>query len=162
MVGAASAVTVRSAVLLAAPAVGVCVVLTPEVVLGCAPAVVLVTLKVTVQLPFAGMLMPVKLSAVAPAVNDAGVVPVQVPPTAPPEALTCARVSVNAPPVSAVELVLVRVRVTIEVDPEEIDAGLKALAIVGAASPVTVRLAVLLAAPVVGVCVVFTPEVVLG
>jgi len=162
MVGAASAVTVRSAVLLAVPAVGVCVVFTPEVVLGFAPVVVLVTLNVTVQLPLAGMLIAVKLRAVAPAVNVAGVVPVQVPPTAPPTALIFASVSVNAPPVSAEVLLLVKVNVTVEDPPDGIEAGLKAFAIVGAASAVTVRSAVLLAVPAVGVCVVFTPEVVLG
>src|SRR5258708_26656910 len=71
------------AVLLAEPADGVCVVVTPDVVLGFAPAVLLVTLKVTVQLLLAGIVMPVKLSAVAPALKDDGVVPVQVAPTAP-------------------------------------------------------------------------------
>src|SRR5438094_526084 len=90
-VGAAS--TVRVAVLLPVPAVGVCVVVTPEVVLLFPPTFVLVTLNVTVQLPLAGMLMPVKLSEVAPADNVLGVVPVHVPPTAPPAALMLTRLS---------------------------------------------------------------------
>jgi len=62
MVGSAS--TVRVAVLLAVPATGICVVVTPEVALFCAPGVLLVTLKVTVQLLLAGMAIPVKLKAV--------------------------------------------------------------------------------------------------
>jgi len=86
---------------------------------------------VTVQLPDAGMPMPLKLSAVCPAVNDEGVVPVQVPPTAPATALILVNVSVNAAPVSADELLLLSVRVTTEFPPETIDAGLNALAMVG-------------------------------
>ena len=62
MVGAAS--TVRVAVLLAAPVVLVCVVVTPDVALFWTPMVLLVTLKLTVQLPLAGMAIPVKLRAV--------------------------------------------------------------------------------------------------
>jgi hypothetical protein len=116
MVGAT--VTVRSAVLLTAPAVGVCVVFTPEVVLGREPAVELVTLNVTVQLPLAGMVIPLKLSAVAPALKEDGVVPEQVPPTDPPSALIFDSVSVNAPAVRAVVSLLVRVRVTTELPPD--------------------------------------------
>src|SRR5260370_329032 len=91
--------TVKVAVLLAEPADGVCVVVTPDVVLGFPPTVLLVTLKVTVQLLLAGIVMPVKLSAVAPALKEDGVVPVQVPPTTPPTALMLVSVSVNAAPV---------------------------------------------------------------
>ena len=72
----------------------------------------------TVQLLLAGMLMPVKLSEVAPADNVLGVVPVHVPPTAPPAALIFTRVSVNAPPVRAVALLLVMVTVTVDVPPD--------------------------------------------
>ena len=115
MVGAP---TSSVALLLAAPAVGVCVVFTPEVVLGSEPAVVLVTLNVTVQLPLAGMVIPVKLNAVAPALKVAGVVPTQVPPTAPPTALIFDSVSVNAPAVIGVALLLVKVRVTVETPPD--------------------------------------------
>jgi hypothetical protein len=118
IVGVGNAVTVRSAVLLTAPAVGVCVVFTPEVVFGLDPAVVLVTLNVTVQLELAGMVIPLKLSAVAPAVNVLGVVPTQVPPTDPPTALIFDSVSVNAPPVSAVVLLLVKVNVTVDEPPD--------------------------------------------
>jgi hypothetical protein len=115
MVGAP---TSNVSLLLAVPAVGVCVVVTPEATLGSEPTVVLVTLNVTVQLPLAGIVIALKLSAVAPAVNELGVVPTQVPPTAPPTALIFANVSVNAPPVSAVVSLLVRVRVTTELPPD--------------------------------------------
>ena len=118
MLGEASAVTVRVAVLLAAPAVGVWVVVTPEVVFGCAPTVLLVTLKITVQFPLAGIVIPVKLRAVCPEVNDVGVVPTQVPVTEPPAALMLASVSLKAPPVRAVALLLVSVRVTAEAPPD--------------------------------------------
>jgi hypothetical protein len=154
--------TVRVAVLLAVPAAGVCVEVTPEVVLGFPPAVLLVTLKITVQLLLAGIVIPVKLSAVAPAARVFGVVPTQVPVTAPPAALMLARVSENAPPVSAEVLMFDSVNVTAELPPDAIVAGLNALAMVGVASAVTVSVAVLLAAPAVGACVVVTPEVVLG
>src|ERR1017187_571419 len=139
MVGDAMLVTVSVAVLLAVPIV-VCVVVTPDVVLGLPPTVLLVTLNVTVQLPD-GIVIPVKLSAVAPALNEEGVVPAQVPPTAPPTALMLASVSVNAPPVSAEPLLLDSVRVTTELPPDAIEVGLNPLAIVGAAN--TVRVAVL-------------------
>ena len=118
MVGVASAVTVSVAVLLAAPAAGVCVVVTPEVVLGFPPTVLLVTLKVTVQLPLAGMVIPEKLSDVWPAVNEVGIVPAQVPPTAPAAALMLTSVSVKVPPVRAEALLLERVRVTRELPPD--------------------------------------------
>src|ERR1019366_416839 len=98
----------RFAVLLTGPAVGVCVVTMPEVVLGLTATLLLVTLNVTVQLP-AGILMPVKLRALGPAVRAAGAVPVHVPPTGPPTALMFPSVSANAPPVSAVALALVSV-----------------------------------------------------
>src|SRR5258708_6917471 len=106
------------AVLLADPADGVCVVVTPDVVLGFAPAVLLVTLKVTVQLLLAGIVMPVKLRAVAPALKEDGVVPTQVPPTAPPTALMLDSVSVNAAPVRMDPLPFVNVRVTRELPPD--------------------------------------------
>jgi hypothetical protein len=115
IVGAAN--TVRVALLLAVP-VGVCVVVTPEVLLGWTPGVLLVTLNVTVQPLLAGIVIPVKLSAVAPALNEEGVVPVQVPPTAPPAALMLASVSVNAPAVRAEALLLDSVSVTTELPPD--------------------------------------------
>ena len=87
-------------------------------VLGSEPVVVLVTLNVTVQLPLAGIVIPVKLRAVAPAVKVDGAVPTQGPPTAPPNALILDSVSVNAPAVRAVALLLVNVIVTVEDAPD--------------------------------------------
>jgi hypothetical protein len=160
MVGVASAVTVKVAVLLAVPAAGVCVEVTPEVVFGWPPTVLLVTLKITVQLLLAGIVIPVKLSAVAPAARVFGAVPTQVPVTAPPRALMFASVSVNAPPVSAEAFPFDSVNVTTELPPDAIAAGLNPFAMVGEES--TVSVAVLLATPAAGVCVVVTPEVVFG
>ena len=158
IVAAVRLVTVRLAVLLAAPAVGVCVVVTPDVLFGLEPTWLLVTLKVTVQLLLAGIVIPVKLSAVAAAAKVAGVVPAQVPPTAPPTALIFTNVSLKAPPVRAEALLFDSVRVTVELPPDTIDVGLKPFEIEGADN--TVRLAVLLADPA-AVCVVVTPDVVL-
>ena len=62
MVGAVSTVSVGE--LLAAPATVVCVVVSPDVVFGCTPGVLLVTTKVTVQLLLAGMVIPLKLNGV--------------------------------------------------------------------------------------------------
>jgi len=154
--------TVRFAVLLAVPAVGVWVVVTPEVVFGLTPICVLVTLKVTVQNADAGIEMPLNVSVVAPANKVDGAIPAQVPPTAPPKALMFTSVSEKAAPVSAVALLFDSVRVTAEIPPGRIDAGLKSLAIVGEDSTITVRLAVLLAAPTVAGCVVITPELLFG
>src|SRR5438445_651766 len=100
----------------------------------------------TVQLPAAGIVIPLKFNAVAPpATRLFGVVPAHVPVTAPPTALIFVSASVNEAPVSALGLVLPSVKVTVLVPPEVIVVGLNALAIVGAAK--TVRLAVLLAGP---------------
>src|SRR5260370_1222763 len=73
--------TVRAAAWQEEPAEGVCVVVTPRVVLGLPPTVLLGTRKVTVQVLLAGIVIPLKLRAVAPGLRVAGVVPVQVPPT---------------------------------------------------------------------------------
>jgi hypothetical protein len=159
----AAARTDRFAVLLAAPAVGVCVVVKPEVVFGLRATLVLVTAKVTVQLLLAGIVIPLKLNAVAPAVRLAGVIPTHVPPTAPPTALMFVRVSVKAPPLSAEALVLPRINTTVDEPPEVIDDGANDFEIVGDVGPaVTVSMAVLLTAPAVGVIAVVTPDVVLG
>jgi hypothetical protein len=152
--------TDRLAVLLTVPGEGVCVVVTPDVVLGCTPGVLLVTAKVTVQEPLAGIVIPVKLKAVAPATSVFGVVPKQLPPTAPPTALIFTNVSVKAAPVSAEALLSLKVSVTVEVPPGVIVFGENAFAIVGEAK--TVSVAILLAGPVSGVCVVATPEVWFG
>src|SRR5260370_83865 len=89
-----------------------------DVVLGFPPAVLLMTLKVTVQLLLAGIVMPVKLRTVAPALKVEGVVPAQVPPTAPPTALMLDNVSVNARPVRVAGLLFDNVRVTTELPPD--------------------------------------------
>jgi hypothetical protein len=103
--------------LLAAPAVGVCVVVTPDVVFGRTPGELLVTSKMTVHEPLAGIVMPLKLKAVAPATKLFGVVPTQLPVTAPPTALILLSVSVNEPLVKVVAFVLPSVSVTVEVPP---------------------------------------------
>src|SRR5260370_613871 len=149
---AGDASTVRMAVLLAEPADGVCVLVTPHVVFGFPPTVLLVTLKVTVQLLLAGIVIPVKLRAVAPAIKEEGVVPVQVPPTAPPTALMLDRVSVNATPVRMEALLFDNVRFFFN-DPatsETFALSLHVALRIGEAS--TVRVAVLLAEPADGVC----------
>ncbi len=78
----------------------------------------LVTLKTTVQLPLAGIVIPLKLRAVCPAVQVDGLVPAHVPVTAPPAALIFASVSVKAPPVRADALLFDRVKVTTDVPPD--------------------------------------------
>ena len=79
MVGGAA--TTNVAMLLAAPAAGVSVVVTPEVLLLLTPVVLLVTAKITVQTPLAGMLIPEKVNTVAPANKvPPDAVPTQVPP----------------------------------------------------------------------------------
>lgn len=130
----AGGLTVNVAMLLGLPAVGVCVVVRPEVWLVFVPGVSLVTANVTVQLPLAGMVMPLKLTAVAPALSMPGVVPVQVPPTAPPTAVILVSVSVNEAPVSGMVCVFVSVSVTVELSPLVMLVGLNALLMVG--SPV--------------------------
>ena len=110
--------TVRFAVLLTAPAVDVWFVVTPDVVFGCTPLVLLVTEKMTVQLPLAGMVIPVNDRAVAPADKLFGEIPAQVPVTAPPTALIFVSASLNAAPVSALVFVLLNVSVTVEFAPD--------------------------------------------
>ena len=72
------------------------------------------------------------------------------------------RLSVKATPVSATVFAfgLVMVNVKVELPPCVVFGGLNALAITGGAT--TVRVAVLLTVPGLGVCVVLTPEVVFG
>lgn len=134
--------TLRFTVLLGVPTVGVCVVVTPEVAFGCEPGVELVTLKITVQLLLAGIVMPLKFSDVAPADKLLGVVPEQVPVTAPPSAVMFVSVSLNAAPVRLEAFGFVSVSVTTEEPPAEIEVGLNALAIVGGPSTVKVTVPV--------------------
>src|ERR1700687_5479930 len=56
----------------AAPAAGVCVVVTPDVALGCVPTVELETTTVTVQLPPAGIVIALNASAGAPLTGGGG------------------------------------------------------------------------------------------
>src|SRR5258708_21199381 len=89
--------TIRFAAEGVLPAVGVCVLVAPLVWLGQPAAgltLALATLMVTVQLPFAGTVMPLKLRAVAPAAKTLLAAPVQVPPAAP-AAEICMLVSVS-------------------------------------------------------------------
>ena len=92
-------------------------VVIPDVVFGCAPTVLLVTLKVTVQLLVAGMKYELKLSAVWPAAIPERLPLMQVPPIAPPVALIFTSVSVKAAPVSIDGLLLESVRMTVDVPP---------------------------------------------
>ena len=97
----------------------------------CGPGVVAVTLTLTVHEPLAGMVPPLKVSDVAPAVGA------QVPPqvvAADGVAATCTpagRPSVNAAPVSAPVLVLVSVKVSVETPLTAIGSGEKDLVRVG-------------------------------
>src|SRR2546425_12884540 len=116
MVGAAS--TVRLAVLLAEPVVDVCAVVTPDVALGRTPGLLLVTSKMTVQLLFAGTVIPLKLRAVAFGASVFGAVPTQVPVTLPPTALILTSVSVNEALVRSSALALLNVSVTVVVPPD--------------------------------------------
>ncbi len=156
----AVAVTVRLAVFDTAP-VGACVLLTPLVVLGCVPGVLLRTTTVTVQELFAGMVNPVNESAVWLAVSMLLLAPVHVPPAAPAASMNMLlKVSVNAPLVSATPLVLLMVKVMVLVAPKAMLAGPKALVMLGATA-VTVRLAVFDTAPIAA-SLLDTPEVLLG
>ena len=132
--------------MLPVPATGVCVVVTPETLLGFCPAFVLVTWNVTVQFVPAGKVRPLKLRLVWPTVRVLELAPEQVPPTVAFDALMFTRLSVNAPPVSEDELGLVIVMVTVESPPEEIVEGLKPFVIVGAPSTVSESLAPVTAA----------------
>ncbi len=159
MVGVAR--TARLAVLLTGPALGISVVVTPEVLLGFVPMVLLVTTTVTVQLPLAGMVRPAKVSAVCPLVKLLLLAPTQVPPAfCAPLIDMLPSVSLKLAPVSGKPFVLANVKVIVLVPPDVIEVGENALAMVGSAT--TVRLTALLPAPAVGVSVVLTPLVLFG
>src|SRR5258708_5840991 len=152
--------TVRLTVGEGGPAAGGWVVGTPLVAVGVVPGVELVTSKMTVQLPAVGMVMPVKLSAVAPAARVVGVVPTHVPVTFPATAAILTSVSVKLAPVKALAFVFVNVKVIVEVPPDGIEVGLKDFAIVGGAN--TVKLTLGEGGPATGVWVVVTPLVAFG
>ena len=118
--------------------------------MGFTPSVLDVTSTVTVQFPLAGIVIPLKLSEVAPFAKLFPLAPVHVPPAfCAPLMDILASVSVKLAPVSAPAFGLVNVNVIVEVLPDWIAAGLNAFAIVGAL--ITVRFAVLETAPAVGV-----------
>jgi hypothetical protein len=128
------AITVSVAALLGLP-VNASLLDTPDAVFVNTPAIMLVTLNVTVQLAPAGIVMLEKLRLEAPALKELGLVPVQVPPTAPPAALMPRRRSVNAAPVRLMPVLgLVNVRVTVEIPPAGMLAGLNALLMLGTVS----------------------------
>jgi hypothetical protein len=141
--------TLNVAVLLTGPAPWVCEVVTPLLVLGLLPATELVTVTVTVQLVPAGRLNPLKLSAVALALNVLALAPVQVPPAAPALAIRMlTKVSVKPAPVNAVlAFGLVSVKVSSDVPFKAIAAGANALLIVGWASTVSVAVPTLVLVP---------------
>lgn len=124
------AITLNVAVLLTGPAAGISVVETPDVTFDFVPAVELVTSKMTVQ-PAGGIVMPPKLSAVAPTTMLDGVIPTQVPDTGPPTAVMPTKVSLNVAPVRSTAFGLESVRDTVLLPPAGIDASSKPLVIVG-------------------------------
>ena len=98
----------------------------------CGPAVVAVTLTLTVQEPLAGIVPPLNVSVVFPA-SGAQVAPAHVVAAAG-VAATCTpagRLSVNAAPVSVAVFVLVSVNVSVETALTAIGFGANAFAIVG-------------------------------
>ena len=86
---------------------------TPDVVLGFAPGVLLVTAKDTVQTPLAGRLIPEKFNTVAPVIKvPPDVAPEHVPLSAVPDDAIFTSVSENAAPLSGMPLLLDSVRIT--------------------------------------------------
>ena len=154
-------ITVSVAVLLGTPAAPVCVDVTPDVVLVCAPTVVLVTFTLNVQVPgvtptAAGSAPPLRLMELPPAAAVT-VPPPQLPTMAGVAATTIfTKLSLNATPVSGVAVGLLRVKVSVDVAPDKILAGENALVIPGLP---TDRVAV--AAPPVPALVEVTAPVVL-
>ena len=123
------------------------------------------TCTVTVQLPLAGMVRPLKERLVAPAVNELPAAPVQVPPAAP-VAKICIPVSasVKATEVSAAALLLARVMVSVDLLAGDaalvrMTPGKKPTDSCGGES--TTRFAVLEAGPATGDSLLVTPEAVL-
>jgi hypothetical protein len=143
------------------PAVGVCVDVTPETVLGNTPLAVGITVTVTVQLAPAASDATVMSRFVSPTVNaGVAVTPVQVPPIAVAETAMFASASVNRKLLSGAKaLGFVKVKVIVDGAPSATLVGVKALAIVGRANACNV--AVLDATPA-PVCVVLITPVVFG
>ncbi len=152
--------TTSLAVFDAAPAVGVCVAVTPLVVLCHVPETFDVIVTVTVQLAPAPSVGTVRLSAVAPTTRaGALVMPAQVPPIVVLATDMLDRASVKLRFLSAIVLPLVSVNVITLVPPCAIGLVPKAFAIVGALA--TLSVAVLEPVPAAPVCVVATPDAVL-
>ena len=106
--------------------------------MGFTPSVLDVTSTVTVQFPLAGIVIPLKLSEVAPFAKLFPLDPVHVPPAfCAPLMDILASVSVKLAPVIALVFGLVNVNVIVEVAPDAIELGENALAIVGDANTVT-------------------------
>ncbi len=151
--------TTRVAVLEGAPALGVCVEVTPLEVFGWEPDTALVTVTCTVQLAPAARPGTVRLRFVAPA-RSAGelIVPTQLPPMAPFAADIPTSTSVKFRFVRAVVFALVMVSVSVLVPPCAMGLVPKAFEIAGGAA--TKRVAVLDPAPAAPVCAVATPAAV--
>ena len=133
---------------------------TPVVWLALVPTLLLATSTETVQLPFKGMVRPLKLRAVWLLVKLFPEAPVQVPPAdwAPLIAILD-MVSLNPAPVRLMPLLFPMVKVIVEVPPVWMGVVPNALTMAGVAA-MTVSCAVLLAEPS-AVCEVVTPVVVL-
>jgi len=166
MLGAA--VVVTSSVALAVPPVPALVETTADVVLVTNPSVALVTFTVTVQLPPAATVPPLRLIAVPPTTGVGVSVPPQVLLTINGVAMETppGKVSVKPTPVSATPAFgLVTVMARADVPPEAIFAGVNDFTIVGGCKTASVAEALLPVPPSVDVtaCVVFTalPMVVL-
>jgi hypothetical protein len=165
----ANPITVKNAGDGAAPALGVCALVTPLVASGQPEAGLieaLATLTVTVQLALAGTVMPLKERFVAPAAKLLPPAPAQVPPAAPAAKICMLEsASVKATEVSATALLLVKVMVNVDelvadavlarmvpgLNPSETDAGEN-----------TVRVAVFEGGPATGVCSEVTPVAAFG
>src|SRR4051812_5289452 len=165
----AKPITVRKAGEAPAPAMGVCALVTPEVTSGHPLAGLidaLATLTVTVQLPLAGTVMPLKERLVAPAAKLFEEAPAQVPPAAPAAKICMLESpSVKETPVSAMALLLVSVMISVD----ELVADAVLLRMVPGLNPseteagaYTVRVAVFEPAPATGVCAELTPVAVLA
>src|SRR5690348_4441878 len=142
MVGGAT--TMRVAVLLVVP-VPPSVELTAPVVLFTVPAVVPVTVTVSVQLPPAAIVPPLRLMLVPAAVADGEPLHVLVSPFGVFTLRPPVSVSLNATPLSATDaLGLVMVKVSVVVPFSGIEVAPKALLMVGGATTVSVWVPLLL------------------
>lgn len=150
--------TLRTAVGDGAPEDGVCVEVAPLVVFGWAPATLLVTVTVTVQVAPAARLAIFMFSAVAPMVSAGELVAPHVPPTVTLATVMLVSVSEKLIPVSVAALVLRTVTVITLVPPCAIVLGANAFAnIVGGTTKSTT--ATFDGVPAAPLCVEATPDV---